>query len=142
MKIDTRQIAPSTIVRTLVLLTGLINLALTMWGKNPLPFKDQDIAEFVAYLWAGASAIWAWWKNNSFTEAAIHADKYKASVNASAIFSEHIAGVTEPIRYTSAFIPEEEEDDDEYDEDEDPEEDEDLPEEDYDEAEDSDEPEE
>ncbi len=134
MTIDTKKIAPSTIVRTLVLLTGLINLALTMSGKNPLPFKDQDISEFVAYFWTGASAIWSWWKNNSFTTAAIHADEVKKIIKAQEIIPEAFNPVVSPVQYFDSM-----DDDTDYNEDEDPEEEEFLPVEDYDPEEDGDE---
>ena len=65
-----------TIIRTVLLIAGLINLALTIFGRNPLPFSDQQIADFVSLLWTVSAALWAWWKNNSFTGAAIKADEY------------------------------------------------------------------
>lgn len=65
-----------TIIRTVLLIAGLINMALTIFGRNPLPFSDQQIADFVSLLWTVSAALWAWWKNNSFTDAAIKADEY------------------------------------------------------------------
>lgn len=65
-----------TIIRTVLLIAGLINLALTIFGRNPLPFSDQQIADFVSLLWTVSTALWSWWKNNSFTNAAIKADEY------------------------------------------------------------------
>ena len=65
-----------TIIRTVLLIAGLINLALTIFGRNPLPFSDQQIADFVSLLWTVSAALWAWWKNNSFTNEAIQADTY------------------------------------------------------------------
>lgn len=70
------KITKMTIIRTVLLIAGLINMALTIFGKNPLPFSDQQIADFVSLLWAVSAALWAWWKNNSFTDAAIKADEY------------------------------------------------------------------
>lgn len=64
-----------TIVRTVLLVVALVNQALTLCGKSPLPFADEEIADFVAFVITGAAALWAWWKNNSFTKAAIEADK-------------------------------------------------------------------
>ena len=32
-----------TIIRTIVLIVALINQALTLSGKNPLPFEDDEI---------------------------------------------------------------------------------------------------
>ena len=66
-----------TIIRTVILIAGLINMGLTLFGKNPLPFSDQQIADIISFLWTVAAALWTWWKNNSFTEPAIKADEYK-----------------------------------------------------------------
>lgn len=70
-----KKIETGTIVRTVVLLFALVNQVLTMAGKAPLPFTNEEIAEgFSMVLTVGAS-LWAWWKNNSFTQAAIEADE-------------------------------------------------------------------
>lgn len=65
-----------TIVRTIVLILALVNHALTMAGKTPLPIADEEIADVVAYVFTTAASLWAWWKNNSFTKNAIAADQY------------------------------------------------------------------
>lgn len=64
-----------TITRTVVLFLALINQFLVMTGKNPIPYADSEIYEFISYLFMGAAAIISWWKNNSFTPEAIEADK-------------------------------------------------------------------
>lgn len=69
-----------TIVRTIVLVIALINQALTMAGKTPLPIADEEIAEIVSYVLTTVASLWAWWKNNSFTKAAIEADKVLANL--------------------------------------------------------------
>ena len=70
-----KKIETGTIVRTVALLFALVNQVLTMAGKAPLPFTNEEIAEgFSMVLTVGAS-LWAWWKNNSFTQAAIEADE-------------------------------------------------------------------
>jgi SPP1 family holin len=66
----------STIVRTIVLIVMLINQLLAAFGKSPLPFSDEQVESFVSTMLTVASALWAWWKNNSFTKAALDADKY------------------------------------------------------------------
>lgn len=65
-----------TIIRTIVLALTLINQALVYSGKNPLPFADTEIYEFLSLAATIGAAIWTWWKNNSFTKAAIRADSY------------------------------------------------------------------
>ena len=130
MKIDTKSIKPATIIRTLVLATGLINLALTMFGKAPLPFEDQDIAEFVAYIWTGVSAVWAWWKNNSITDHAIAGDDYREILKASELLERDVLAIDELPEDAAAFS--DLLDDEEEEEVADPEDDEEeIPEEDY-----------
>lgn len=67
----------STIIRTIVLMLTLANTILTACGINPLPFSDDELYEGVSAVVMTAAALWAWWKNNSFTPEAIMADRYK-----------------------------------------------------------------
>ena len=70
-----------TIIRTIVLIVALINQALTLSGKNPLPFEDDEIVNVLSYAFTAAASLWAWWKNNSFTQNAIKADKVRDALN-------------------------------------------------------------
>lgn len=70
------KISTDTIIRTIVLVVALINQVLTATGKNPLPFSDDVIYEAVTLAVTIGASVWAWWKNNSFTKAAIEADQY------------------------------------------------------------------
>lgn len=65
-----------TIIRTVVLVLALINNCLTMSGHSPLPIEDEQITEFLSMMFTVAASLWAWWKNNSFTQSAIKADEY------------------------------------------------------------------
>lgn len=67
-------IEKGTIVRTIVLGVALVNQALIIAGKNPLPFTNEEVAEGVSMVLTAGAAIWGWWKNNSFTQPAIKAD--------------------------------------------------------------------
>lgn len=69
-----KKIEAGTIVRTAVLVFALINQCLTMAGVNPIPFSTDQVGEFVSTLLTIGAALVAWWKNNSFTQAAITAD--------------------------------------------------------------------
>lgn len=71
-----RNLKKETIIRTVVLLISLLNQLLTVFGKNPLPFSDTAVYEGVSLLCTVGASLWAWWKNNSFTSAAIAADAY------------------------------------------------------------------
>lgn len=63
------------ILRGAFMLLGLINAILAMYGKSPLPISETDITNLFSALWVMISALWAYWKNNSFTVEAIEADK-------------------------------------------------------------------
>lgn len=71
-----RKIETGTIVRTAVLGFALINQVLTISGKAPLPFSNEELGRAVSTAVTAAASLWAWWKNNSFTQAAILADKW------------------------------------------------------------------
>ena len=70
-----RKIETGTIVRTAVLGFALLNQALAISGKSPLPFSDEEVGQAVSTAVTAAASLWAWWKNNSFTQAAIAADE-------------------------------------------------------------------
>lgn len=65
----------ATIARTVILVVALANQALTMAGKSILPISDEQITEVISLTFTVVSALIAWWKNNSFTQAAITADE-------------------------------------------------------------------
>lgn len=65
----------ATIARTVILVVALVNQALTMAGKSVLPISDEQIMEVISLAFTVVSAFVAWWKNNSFTQAAITADE-------------------------------------------------------------------
>lgn len=71
-----RKIEKMTIVRTAVLAFALANQALTISGHSPLPFSEEEVGEAVSMVLTAAAALWAWWKNNSFTQAALAADDF------------------------------------------------------------------
>lgn len=70
------KITKETIIRTVLLGVALINLILNAAGKNTLPFTNEEISEAISVVFAAVTSIIAWWKNNSFTKAAIDADEY------------------------------------------------------------------
>lgn len=70
-----KKIETGTIVRTVVLVFSLINQVLTISGYNPLPFGDEEVGQAVSMLLTVGASLWTWWKNNSFTRAAIEADE-------------------------------------------------------------------
>ena len=76
------KITVETIIRTIVVMVALINQILAICGKEALPLYESDIVQIITLVATIASSLWAWWKNNSFTQNAIAADKYKDRLNA------------------------------------------------------------
>ena len=70
------QVKTSTIIRTLCLILALINQILSALGKPLLPIEDSQIETVVTETALVITALWSWWKNNSFTKNAIVADEY------------------------------------------------------------------
>ena len=69
-----QKIKKETVIRTIVLVVAIINQVLAIAGKDTLPLYESDIAQVVTLAVTVASSLWAWWKNNSFTQAAVEAD--------------------------------------------------------------------
>lgn len=69
------KVTSETITRTVVLFIALLNQVLTMLGYNPLPFSDDEVYQVCTLLLTIIASVNAWWKNNSFTPAALEADK-------------------------------------------------------------------
>lgn len=72
------KISAGTVARTIVLLLALVNQVLSMMGIPVLPIEDEAINTVVSTLWTIIAAVVAWWKNNSFTTAALEADQVLA----------------------------------------------------------------
>ena len=69
-------ISAGTIARTACLLLALTNQILSACGKPVLPIESATVEQLVTAGITTVAALIAWWKNNSFTIAAIQADKY------------------------------------------------------------------
>lgn len=72
-----REIKTDTIIRTIVLAIALINQILAILGREKLPITDDMVYQVVTIIITIGASLWAWWKNNSFTIAAIEGDKVK-----------------------------------------------------------------
>lgn len=71
-----------TIVRTIVLGLALANQVLAVFGKGTLDITEEQIYQMVSVAATIGAAVWAWWKNNSFTKAAMKADQVMKSMKA------------------------------------------------------------
>ena len=75
-----KHIQPDTIARTIILALALLNQLLAILGKGTIEIAENDVYQVVSIVWTIASAIVAWWYNNSFTQHAIRADDYLDSL--------------------------------------------------------------
>lgn len=69
------KITAATLARTAVLLLALTNQLLSAAGKPVLPIESTVLEQLVTAGITTVAALIAWWKNNSFTTAALEADK-------------------------------------------------------------------
>ena len=49
----------------------IVNMALSLTGKNPLPFSEDDAYTAVSAVLTAVANIWAWWRPNRVTTKAI-----------------------------------------------------------------------
>ena len=70
-----RTVSAGTVARTAVLLLALTNQILSAMGKPILPIESSTVEQLVTAGITTVAALIAWWKNNSFTTAALEADK-------------------------------------------------------------------
>ena len=70
-----KNVSKGTIIRTACLVLAIVNNALALWGKSPLPIENEMLEEIISFGFTAAASLAAWWKNNSFTPAAIEADE-------------------------------------------------------------------
>lgn len=75
-----RTIKADTIIRTVLLVLALVNQALTITGHAVLPISDEQVTELLSLALTVGASLWAWWKNNSFTQAALEGDAVKDSI--------------------------------------------------------------
>ena len=78
----TNKISAGTIALNIILLLALINQCLSMAGVSPLPIEDKQVETIITTAWTVIAALIAWWKNNSFTQAALAGDALKNEIKA------------------------------------------------------------
>ena len=69
------KISAGAIARTACLALALTNQLLSAAGKPVLPIEDSQLEQLVTSGFTVAASLAAWWKNNSFTPAAINDDE-------------------------------------------------------------------
>ena len=68
-------VSAATIARTAALALALVNQVLSATGHSVLPIESSELEQLIS---TGATVVTArisWWYNNSFTQAALEADK-------------------------------------------------------------------
>lgn len=74
MKIETQE-RVSAIVTVIIQAILIINALLTAAGRNPIPLDETQTSEFLTYAVTIGWNVWAWWRNNNITNAAIEGQK-------------------------------------------------------------------
>lgn len=74
-KINLKGVSAQTWARTLVLIIALVNQILVIVGKRTGTLDIEQWQEYVTYALTVIGSVWAWWKNNSFTDKAQQADR-------------------------------------------------------------------
>jgi SPP1 family holin len=70
------KISKGTIIRTIALAVVLFNLLLKALGKPLIDFDEGSAMNWLEYIIEVAVIIVTFWKNNSFSPAAIEADEF------------------------------------------------------------------
>lgn len=73
--IKKKSVTVSTIIRTVCLVLALVNQGLTIAGHSPLPIEEETVRQAISLAATVIAALTAWWKNNSFTQAALAGDQ-------------------------------------------------------------------
>ena len=74
---DKIKVSAGTIARTIILALALINQILYASGHAVIQIENEDIETLVNTGFTIVVAIITYWKNNSWTQAALHGDKTK-----------------------------------------------------------------
>lgn len=67
-------VTPEVWARTIILLLALVNQILAILGKGQIEIAESDIYQIASLIATVCSALWAWWKNNSFSVSAQNGD--------------------------------------------------------------------
>ena len=70
-----KKISAGTLTRTAALGLALTNQLLSAAGKPLLPIDNAQLEQMISTGFTVGAALAAWWKNNSFTQAALAGDE-------------------------------------------------------------------
>lgn len=74
------KVSKGTVIRTALLILAILNNLLCLFDKSPLPIEDEMVESVVSFCFTTGTALVAWWKNNSFTQAALAGDEVMKSL--------------------------------------------------------------
>lgn len=74
------EVAPGTWVRLALLVVALVNMGLKVFGAEGITIGNEIAEKAATVIIMVVTALMAYWKNNSFTEAAIAADEVMRSL--------------------------------------------------------------
>lgn len=74
------EVAPGAWVRLALLVAALINMGLKVFGANGISIGNEMVEKAATVVIMVIAALMAYWKNNSFSEAAIAADEVLRSL--------------------------------------------------------------
>lgn len=69
------KVSKGTIIRTSILVLALVNTSLQLMGWDVLPFGEEQLESAITIILNTGASLTVWWKNNSFSDEAIKADK-------------------------------------------------------------------
>ncbi len=70
------KISVGTWVRGILSLISMVNMVLTAFGKTPVSVEYGELYTVISLIFTFVVGAVSYWKNNSFTSAAIEADKF------------------------------------------------------------------
>lgn len=72
---ENMKVKGDTIARTIVLFLALANQVMVAFGWTPIDIEEESVYILISTLFTLIASTVAWWKNNSFTKAALKADE-------------------------------------------------------------------
>lgn len=73
--LDLRNVSKGTIVRGVIMVLVVVNYILSALGINPIIVDENILGNTITIVLTVGTFLVSYWKNNSFTKAALEADK-------------------------------------------------------------------
>ena len=92
-RIDLKNVSADTWARTIVLFLALANQILAIFGKGQIAIAEDEIYQLASIVATIAATLAAWWKNNSFSQAAQIGDAVMKDLKSEAVDTVENTGV-------------------------------------------------